>query len=120
MKKNTACYAPCVAAEDVEPDGGRQQRAEDMAWKERLMHTLHLWPYMLPLCVVYFAEYAMQTGTWTAIGLPSWTAVSADCTPWPWACGLQPYGFGNTWTRCSVTVSMAKVCLSFADCAMLL
>lgn len=74
---------PCAAAEDVEPDGGRQQRAEDMAWKERLMHTLHLWPYMLPLCAVYFAEYAMQTGTWTAIGLSSRTAVSDDCTPRP-------------------------------------
>lgn len=59
----------CGAAEDVEPDGGRQQRAEDMAWRERLIHTLDLWPYMLPLCTVYFAEYAMQTGTWTAIGV---------------------------------------------------
>ncbi|KAL3159139.1 hypothetical protein ABBQ32_011133 [Trebouxia sp. C0010 RCD-2024] len=56
--------------DDVALDGSRQQKAEDMAWKERLMHTLHLWPYMVPLCVVYFAEYAMQTGTWTAIGFP--------------------------------------------------
>lgn len=59
----------CGAAEDVDLGGGRQQRAEDMTWKERLMHTLDLWPYMLPLCTVYFAEYAMQTGTWTAIGV---------------------------------------------------
>ena len=59
----------CGAAENVEPDGGRQQKAEDMAWRERLIHTLDLWPYMLPLCTVYFAEYAMQTGTWTAIGV---------------------------------------------------
>lgn len=27
-----------------------------------------LWPYMVPLLLVYFAEYAMQSGTWTAIG----------------------------------------------------
>ena len=40
-----------------------------MAWAERLFQTLELWPYMLPLVAVYFAEYAMQTGTWTAIGM---------------------------------------------------
>lgn len=27
-----------------------------------------LWPYMVPLALVYFAEYAMQSGAWTAIG----------------------------------------------------
>ena len=39
-----------------------------MAWGERLVQTAKLWPYIVPLVVVYFAEYAMQTGTWTAIG----------------------------------------------------
>ena len=39
-----------------------------MAWGERLFQTVKLWPYMVPLVAVYFAEYAMQTGTWTAIG----------------------------------------------------
>lgn len=41
-----------------------------MAWGERLFQTVKLWPYMVPLVAVYFAEYAMQTGTWTAIGFP--------------------------------------------------
>lgn len=26
---------------------------------------------MIPLFLVYFAEYAMQSGTWTAIGAPA-------------------------------------------------
>ncbi|KAL3151769.1 hypothetical protein ABBQ38_012743 [Trebouxia sp. C0009 RCD-2024] len=59
-----------LSNDDVALDASGQQRAEDMAWKERLLHTLQLWPYMVPLCAVYFAEYAMQTGPWTAIGFP--------------------------------------------------
>jgi hypothetical protein len=39
-----------------------------MRFCERLRATGRLWPYMLPLFVVYFAEYAMQSGTWTAVG----------------------------------------------------
>ena len=38
-------------------------------WK-RFQLLLRLWPYMIPLFVVYFAEYALQSGTWTAIGFP--------------------------------------------------
>jgi battenin len=37
--------------------------------KRRL--TCTLWPYMIPLCVVYFAEYTMMTGVWSTIGFPS-------------------------------------------------
>ena len=33
--------------------------------------SLALWPYMVPLFVVYTAEYAMQSGTWAAMGIPS-------------------------------------------------
>jgi battenin len=29
-----------------------------------------LWRWGVPLIVVYFAEYAMQSGTWSAIGFP--------------------------------------------------
>jgi len=29
-----------------------------------------LWPYTVPLVVVYMSEYAMQSGTWAAIGIP--------------------------------------------------
>jgi hypothetical protein len=42
--------------------------AASLTTRERLDATLALWPYMLPLCLVYFAEYAMQSGVWAAIG----------------------------------------------------
>ncbi|CAB9520092.1 Protein BTN1 [Seminavis robusta] len=29
-----------------------------------------LWPYIIPLFVVYATEYSLQAGTWTAIGFP--------------------------------------------------
>lgn len=38
--------------------------------KQRLVFTAKLWPYMAPLSIVYFAEYCMQSGAWTAIGFP--------------------------------------------------
>ncbi|CAL5228292.1 g11397 [Coccomyxa viridis] len=41
-----------------------------MHWRERLQRTLDLWPYMAPLTLVYFAEYVLQSGAWTAIGFP--------------------------------------------------
>ncbi len=64
-----AMYNECLAFADGDlAASSRQQRAEDMAWGERLFQTVKLWPYMVPLVAVYFAEYAMQTGTWTAIG----------------------------------------------------
>jgi battenin len=31
---------------------------------------MKLWPFMLPLTLVYFSEYAMQAGAWAAIGFP--------------------------------------------------
>ena len=37
---------------------------------ERLSALRALWPYMVPLFAVYFAEYAMQSGTWAAMGIP--------------------------------------------------
>ena len=43
---------------------------DEMNGWQRLYMVLSLWPYMLPLFVVYAAEYALQAGTWTAIGFP--------------------------------------------------
>jgi hypothetical protein len=34
-------------------------------------HVLGLWRYTIPLLVVYFSEYAAQSGAWAAIGFPS-------------------------------------------------
>ena len=39
------------------------------AW-ERLKLSLSLWRFMIPLFIVYAAEYALQSGVWTAIGFP--------------------------------------------------
>ena len=44
--------------------------AFQMSTLERLYTTCRLWKYMIPLFVVYFAEYATQSGTWAAIGFP--------------------------------------------------
>lgn len=37
---------------------------------ERLKLSASFWPYMVPLFTVYFAEYALQSGVFTAIGFP--------------------------------------------------
>ncbi len=47
-----------------------EARMVTMTMSERLAYTLSLWPVMLPLSVVFAAEYAMQSGTWAAIGFP--------------------------------------------------
>mmetsp|Transcript_16195 Transcript_16195/g.27139 ORF Transcript_16195/g.27139 Transcript_16195/m.27139 type:complete len:418 (+) Transcript_16195:273-1526(+) len=44
--------------------------ASRMTTRQRMRATLELWPFMVPLFVVYFAEYAMQSGVWAAIGFP--------------------------------------------------
>mmetsp|Transcript_946 Transcript_946/g.944 ORF Transcript_946/g.944 Transcript_946/m.944 type:complete len:404 (+) Transcript_946:139-1350(+) len=41
-----------------------------MTMKERFNTTLSLWPFIIPLILVYFAEYAMQSGVWAAMGFP--------------------------------------------------
>lgn len=41
-----------------------------MSARERLSFILGLWPYTVPLFLVYFAEYAMQSGVWISIGFP--------------------------------------------------
>lgn len=51
-------------------DVAKASKAARMTWRERAARTAALWPYTVPLVVVYFAEYAMQAGTWTAIGEP--------------------------------------------------
>ncbi|GLD92088.1 hypothetical protein PINS_up000621 [Pythium insidiosum] len=49
--------------------------AAALTFKEKLRFTLTLGPYIIPLTVVYFAEYTMQTGVWSTIGFP---VTSAD------------------------------------------
>lgn len=41
-----------------------------MRFEDKLRFILTLGPYIVPLTTVYFAEYTMQTGVWSAIGFP--------------------------------------------------
>jgi battenin len=41
-----------------------------MTIRARMSLSCSLWPYMIPLFVVYAAEYACQGGAWTAMGFP--------------------------------------------------
>ena len=52
--------------------------ALQMSAVERLYATCRLWRYMIPLFVVYFAEYATQSGTWAAIGFPVSSKAARD------------------------------------------
>eukprot|EP00903_Cladosiphon_okamuranus_P005515 g5494.t2 len=60
---------------EVEASGVEWNRPPNMTVGERLRFTLSLWRFTVPLMLVYFAEYTMQTGTWSAIGFP---VTSAD------------------------------------------
>nr|CCA15854.1 cln3like protein putative [Albugo laibachii Nc14] len=44
--------------------------AETPTLQAKLFMTVSLWPYILPLLLVYFAEYTMQSGVWSSIGFP--------------------------------------------------
>lgn len=46
------------------------QVVNQMTNYQRFQLVLSLWPYMVPLFIVYAAEYALQSGVWTAIGFP--------------------------------------------------
>lgn len=42
----------------------------DMSFAEKFGFLLSLWPFTVPLITIYFAEYALQSGVWSAIGFP--------------------------------------------------
>ena len=52
--------------------GGGEEEVDILSLSplERLKLSASFWPYMVPLFTVYAAEYALQAGTWTAIGFP--------------------------------------------------
>lgn len=62
-----------AALKEAFVDGNRRSpvtKIQDMTTYQRLHLTLSLYPYIIPLFLVYAAEYTMQAGTWTAIGFP--------------------------------------------------
>lgn len=42
----------------------------NMSARERFFFVASLWPFTIPLFLVFFAEYAMQSGAWAVIGFP--------------------------------------------------
>lgn len=47
-----------------------QRPSRKLSVRQRFHMVVGLWPWMAPLFLVYFAEYAMQSGTWAVIGFP--------------------------------------------------
>lgn len=48
----------------------KSSKASRMSTQERFSQFLSLWPYTVPLFLVYAAEYVMQAGVWVSIGIP--------------------------------------------------
>ncbi|GMH83173.1 hypothetical protein TrST_g5115 [Triparma strigata] len=71
MPKDEEEVEPLKKIEEGDGDAAKGKTdKKDLTLKERLKLTLSLWRWGVPLIVVYFAEYAMQSGTWSAIGFP--------------------------------------------------
>lgn len=62
--------AGALVLNDGGPAGSRSLDIDSMSFASRFRLVKSLWRYMVPLFVVYFAEYAMQSGTWAVIGFP--------------------------------------------------
>lgn len=55
-------------SEQVQPN--IESSTNDFESTHQLSFILSLWPYTVPLFLVYAAEYACQAGAWTAMGFP--------------------------------------------------
>jgi len=55
---------------EIESTTDRNVKMDNMTTWQRFQKVLSLWPYMIPLFIVYAAEYTLQSGIWTAIGFP--------------------------------------------------
>ncbi|TYZ63990.1 hypothetical protein PybrP1_005660 [[Pythium] brassicae (nom. inval.)] len=94
---------------DAEPphrtDDDALDAAARMTVREKARFTLTLGPYMVPLVVVYLAEYTMQTGVWSTIGFPEATSARARAEFYS-AAGLA-YQFGVFLSRSSGVLCQA-------------
>ena len=43
---------------------------KSLSAKEKFFYLLSLWRITIPLIIVYWAEYSLQSGVWSAIGFP--------------------------------------------------
>ena len=68
-------FEATVAFDDSDKDG---PHIPSLTARQRLKLSLTFWPYTIPLFTVYAAEYALQAGTWTAIGFPVDSVAARD------------------------------------------
>lgn len=92
-----------------EDDTPQLTPVHEMTICERAQMVLRLWPYIIPLFVVYAAEYSLQAGTWTAIGFPTSSQEARD----------EFYEYSNWLYQAGVFVSRSSGALGTAPMALL-
>ena len=66
-------------ASDTEGDAGVADETDPPPTARQRAHVfLGLWPFTVPLFLVYLAEYILQSGVWSAIGFPVESKSSRD------------------------------------------
>jgi battenin len=75
-----------------------EKPVHQMSLVERTQFVINLWPYIIPLFIVYATEYSLQAGTWTAIGFPVESQQARN----------QFYGYSNWMYQAGVFVSRSS------------
>lgn len=66
----TAVFSDPTISTKQEDVSTSSNASVSMTTTERFHNTLALWPFMVPLIVVYFSEYTMMSGVWACFGFP--------------------------------------------------
>ncbi len=67
---NPSSSSESFSEEEIDNSPISNSYVKTLSAMERLKLTFSFWPFMVPLFVVYAAEYALQSGVWSAIGFP--------------------------------------------------
>ena len=70
----------------------------EMKTADRFRFVAALWPYTIPIFVIYIAEYAMQSGVWSSIGFPASSESARE----------EFYGYSNWCYQIGVFVSRSS------------
>jgi battenin len=68
--QETTGLLPLSQKQQIKQSSSLSSSISTLTVPERVRLGVSLWPFMVPLFVVYFAEYCMQSGTWAVIGFP--------------------------------------------------
>uniref|UniRef100_A0A7S2Q9G3 Protein BTN n=1 Tax=Zooxanthella nutricula TaxID=1333877 RepID=A0A7S2Q9G3_9DINO len=67
----TESEATAGSSTNLEAQAGRDLPVTAaLTFRERFSFTLTLWPFMVPLFLVYASEYIIQSGVWSGMGFP--------------------------------------------------